>query len=182
MSSKPSISPANSKDESFMRVFLRGWKRKFGLVALVCALLMTSLWIKSLETITTATLIRDEGPRHQFVASPQGLTWMTRSGAGQYVHGTEFLGLEWDFAAIDPKYDESEFVDGWHSEWERKFAGFRFGRYQLGHRRRMDGEGLSLVMATVSVRTIPHWSVVLPMVLAAWLLLSKQRSAHSLNR
>lgn len=158
-----------------MRESFRGWRRQSGVVTLVWAVLLVAIWMRSLQTITTVVFIPDEGPRHVFSASPQGLTWLSRQGSGQYVHGVEFLNLEWHFTPVDDDQPDPNDIEGCHASWNWNHCGFQFGKSLLGSGE--PGEHhLSLILGTIRIWRIPHWAAVLPVtLLSAWLLLSRPR-------
>ena len=157
-----------------MGEFFKGWRRKLGVVTLGLAVLMVAIWMRSQKSIATVVFIPDEGPRHVFSTSPQGLTWLSRQGSGQYVHGIEFLNLEWHFTPVDDDQPEPNEIEGWPASWNWNHCGFQFGKYLLGSGE-PDESHLSLILGTIRIWRIPHWAAVLPVtLLSAWLLLSKQ--------
>ncbi len=158
--------------------FFFGWRRKSGIVLLVCALMFMVGWVRSSFKFDSM-LMRGSQSLNQ-ISSIDGSLWYLRTITQP--DGIPLIG--WNSAEISKvdgfRYDDkglrvrfvpSDYVDvKWRWEWE----GFHFGAGESKYTRGEETE----------FGVIPYWSVVLPLtLLSAYLLLSKPQiaKAHSVG-
>ena len=151
-----------------MGEFFKGWRRKVGLVTLFMACLFMVGWVRS-ETIRDEISLCPRQYCHLEFASQQGKLALHEydadpSGPG---YDTNELPLSWSTCKLEvwltcsPRLDET-------LVWQWQCLGFAYGA-GLTH----------LIGITAQVRTIPYWSIVIPLTaISAFLLLSKPRKPN----
>jgi len=144
-----------------MRQFFHGWRRKFGVVTLVLALLLLGMWIRSLIIQDTAVYM-SAGKLRQLRSynSKLVLQQTNNDDIRQRLFFREAVTYS------GPSFYES--FPGVHWHWMA--LGFGAGDVDSG-----------LATVTTTYVQVPYWAFACPMsLLAAYLLLSKPRPARPL--
>lgn len=144
-----------------MKEFFRGWRRKFGILTLVMACVLTSVWMVTNKfSVHFATAYIEPV---QFLTAKDGyLRWASYPGVT--------ISEPVTFRVVPPHQVELDIIesDGFQKDlvwnWHWKWNGFEFGHSQF---------------RSVRVWAVPFWSMVLPLTLiSASLLLSKRPQAR----
>jgi hypothetical protein len=158
-----------------MRSYFRGWKRKFGVLALGMALVFMGLWIRGLAVTDLYKFGSGPGTTcHNLVLSQHGIMWMRLE-----VFGDSIMSWTSGWKNIDPStilYDDPKMKRSPADiKWQWSWCGFDL--CQMSH----DSD------ERCCHQNNPYWSIVIPLtLLSAWCLLSKPRSktqsAHPIAR
>ncbi|MDB5347162.1 MAG: hypothetical protein JWP89_5539 [Schlesneria sp.] len=151
-----------------MREFFHGWRRKAGCVALVIALAMFELWMRS-GLIEDRFLWNTNGLCHLFNSESGGVSWTAYNSWKTTTKGSFFGDTWWQSKVID-----ADMCHGWwqyknecETHWEIQSLGFCFGsatKTWPGNDTRAD------------YWLIPYWSLIIPLtLLSAYLILWKPR-------
>ena len=133
--------------------YLRGWKRKAGVVTLVFACLSVTLWVR---TLTACDILI--------------MKWFSFGSLGGVfvIIVKTFRGVPWYTVAWqNTNATDIDSVLSDDDEWRWRVLGFGF---------------VTSKAADTSVLFFPYWSIVIPLTaLSAWLLLSKRRQPTKLE-
>ena len=157
-----------------MGEFLRGWRRKAGLVALMLACILMAAWVRS---PLNADFVQFQlGTSYVTFASNQhGLWWVMSELPGSIYQPGNLSFKNQTFALPGHRRPFSNDPFGhlinwsWGTQQRSDWCGFHYGRY-------CDDRPFNGIHFTF--RIIPHWAAVLPLTLiSAYLLLAKSRFA-----
>ena len=155
---------ASSKNESAraMYDFLRGWRRKKGVITLVTACLILGAWLRSLRTFDSLFVHGDQW--RYGISSVDGRIW--------FINTTPLLGeswVAWNSREHQPEFDP---MDGANVNWRRDGAGFHIGTYT----RPIPSQTASGKFEAFSLM-IPYGVIELPLaLLSAYLIVLKPRT------
>ena len=136
-----------------MGEFFKPWRRKFGCLTLVMALVFTCGWIRSLSNFEMIHFPIG-GKRHITLASRKGILYLDE----WEMHGVE--QLYWTLPIDTDPFEGSVVRQRW------SWLEFQFG----------DGYIPTTLQTPFVFIAVPYWSIVIPLTaLSAYLLLSKPR-------
>ena len=146
--------------------FFKPWRRKFGVLTLLMACVLTGGWVRGSGIKDVFNFGSGDGNViHTLVSSHHGLMWIRAERTG---------GLVWKPGWFTESIDASTVLYSGESmivgdiKWRWKWCGFDFCDESNG----IDYES--------SHRNIPYWSIVIPLtVISLWLLVSKPRKSTS---
>ena len=147
-----------------MRELFRGWRRKFGVLTLVVALLFTLGWVRSTTIMDNIEI--HIGDSTIFVQSmDQSICWLTGFKDTQLTNRTRFP--RWGTHKWRSVYDAFHPTSPPHPDFEWGGCGFYVFR------------ATNHLNQRITARVVPYWFLVLPLTaLSTWLLLKRSHQSN----
>ena len=143
-----------------MREFFRGSRRKIGVVTLLVACVFTAGWVRSLS-VQDHLLLQNEWWVEVLLSVNGELGWLSLFG----VPGISSWGSAKSYS-LDEKLQVGPYSWMGGIRWRWRSFGFGFRELRFGQD------------VTLRLRTIPYWSIVIPLTaISLWLLLFKPRKS-----
>lgn len=157
-----------------MREFFRGWRRKVGCVALALALVLTSVWVRSLTMQDRSIVICLSKLSRQQVATDRDGFWCVHEVSTGPMNFGYVSALAWGprINQRDRGWPYRAASEHYQLDWRMRAIGFDVGRFHWCDQ--CDAEDETAKWAVVF--RIPFWSIVLPLTaVSAWLLIITPR-------